>query len=164
MANIRINLQISKPIQSPINTYADESILHYLIIFNKWQSQGDVNNLRIKTIERLTSNFLNEAEETWHPVLPQKPISANCQLDKTFQTSIHYSLETYNCFPASTRKIFSLFLAENLNWNLHIYFLAKSPSTRLGFLYNLLQFFSPTQMLTVYKSMHLICGRFNSYS
>ncbi len=62
--------------------------------------------------------------------------------------------------PSSTINILGLSLSKDLNWKLHISSLAKSASLKLGVLYRLKHYFSPTQLLTVYKGLVRPCKEY----
>merc|ERR1712035_254448 len=59
--------------------------------------------------------------------------------------------------PSSTLNILGLSFTKTLNWKFHISSLAKSASSKLGVLYRLKKFFSPSQLLTVYKGLVRPC-------
>ncbi len=54
-------------------------------------------------------------------------------------------------------------LSPKLNWNFHISSLAKSASSRLGVLYRLQPFFSPHQLLTIYRGLFRSCIEYASH-
>ncbi len=55
--------------------------------------------------------------------------------------------------PSSTISILVHSFTHNLNWKLHISSLTKSASSKFGVLYRLSQFFSPSQLLSIYKGL-----------
>ena len=57
--------------------------------------------------------------------------------------------------PSPTLNILGLSFTCNLSWKLHISSLAKTASVKLGVLSHLCQFYSPPQLLTLYRG--LIC-------
>ena len=59
--------------------------------------------------------------------------------------------------PSLTLNILSLSLTHNLNWELHISSLANTASMKLGVLSRLRQFFSPPQLLTLYRGLSCPC-------
>ena len=94
------------------------------------------------------------AKQTMCCSMPQKLNSSTYQLDTTFQITIPSSSMTLNCSPSPTLNILGLSFTCNLNWKLHIS-LAKTASMKLGVLSRLCQFYSPPQLLTLYRGFIL---------
>src|SRR6266478_401171 len=53
---------------------------------------------------------------------------------------------------ASTLSILGLTFSSNLSWHIHISNTAKSAARKLGFLFRAKEYFSPNQLLILYKS------------
>ena len=65
--------------------------------------------------------------------------------------------------PSSTLNILGLSFTKNLNWKFHISSLAKTASMKLGVLCRLRQFFSPYQLLTLYRGLIRPCMEYASH-
>ena len=66
--------------------------------------------------------------------------------------------------PSPTLNILGLsFVICNLNWKLHISSLAKTASMKLGVLSRLRQFYSPPQLLTLYRGLIRPCMEYASH-
>ncbi|XP_050717656.1 uncharacterized protein LOC126999291 [Eriocheir sinensis] len=140
----------------PIHSYADDSTLHYSTSFNRRPSQQELHDSRLEAAERLTSELTIISD--WGK---RNLVSFNASKTQFLHLSTRHNLRnTYPLFfdntqlsPSSTLNILSLSLTQNLNWKLHILSLTKSASSRLGVLYCLRQFFSPAQLLSIYKGI-----------
>ena len=150
-----INDLLSKT-NCPIHSYADDSTLHYSFFFNNRPNQQELNNSRLEAAERLTSDLSIISD--WGR---RNLVSFNASKTQFLHLSTRHNLpDVYPLFfdntqlsPSSTLNILGLSLTPSLNWKFHISSLTKSASTRLGVLYRLRQFFSPTQLLTIYKGL-----------
>ena len=65
--------------------------------------------------------------------------------------------------PSSTLNILGVSFTQSLNWKFHISSLAKTASMKLGVLNRLRQFFSPQQLLSVYKGLVRPCMEYASH-
>ncbi len=158
-----------------INSYADGTTLHYSTSFNSRPTLKDLDHSRLEASECLTSDLSLVSE--WSR---RNLVSFNASKTQYLHlTSRHVNLHNYPLFfentqlsPSSTINILGLSLSKDLNWELHISSLAKSASSKLGVLYRFKHYFSPSQLLTVYKGlvrpfMEYAChvwGGFHSYS
>ena len=64
---------------------------------------------------------------------------------------------------SSTLNTLGLSLDKNLNWQFHIFTLAKSVSKKLGVLWRLRPFFSPSQLLALYMGIIRPCMEYGSH-
>merc|ERR1712035_111623 len=65
--------------------------------------------------------------------------------------------------PSSTLNILGLSFTKTLNWKFHISSIAKTASKKMGVLWRMHQFFSPSQLLTVYKGLVRPCMEYASH-
>ena len=144
----------------PIHSYADDSTLHFSTAFNKRPNQQDLQNSRLDAAERLNSDLAIISD--WGK---RNLVSFNASKTQFLHLSTRQTLpDAYNLsfdntqLPLSpTLNILGLSFTQNLNWKLHISSLAKTASSRLGVLYRLQHFFTPSQMLTIYKGLVRPC-------
>ena len=140
----------------PIHSYADDSTLHYSTSFNRRPTLQELNDSRLEAAERLASDLTIISD--WGK---KNLVSFNASKTQFLHLSTRHNLpNNYPLFfdntqlsPSSTLNILGLSLTQNLNWKLHISSLTKSASSRLGVLYRLRQFFSPAQLLSIYRGL-----------
>ena len=152
--------------QCPIHSYADDSTLHFSTSFTRRPSQEEVHNSRRDAIEHLTSDLSIISE--WGRA---NLVSFNASKTQFLHLSTRHNLpDNYPLFfndtqlsPSSTLNILGLSFTKNLNWKLHISSLAKSASMKLGVLWRLRQFFSPPQLLSLYRGLIRPCMEYASH-
>lgn len=90
-------------------------------------------------------------------LLPQK-LNFICVLSITFQITTLSHLMTFKCLPSPHRTF--------LEWKFHVSSFAELPSVKLDVLCHFYQFFSPLQMLALYRSLPLfgVCLTYSSRS
>ncbi len=143
-----------------IHFYADDTTLHYSTSFSSRPNLQSLDHFRLEASERLTSDLALISE--WGR---KNLVSFNASKTQYHHlTTRHDPLHNYprffentQLFLSSTIKIHGLSLSKDLNWKLHISFLAKSASSKLGVLYRLKHYFSHSQLLTVYKDLVRPC-------
>ena len=104
--------------------------------------------------------------------MPQKLNSSIFLLDTIFHTTMTSSSKTLRLKPSSVLNILGVSFSRDLSWKDHITSLSKQASKRLGVLRRLQYFFTPPQLLALYRGvvLHLygVCvthlGWFHSYS
>ena len=134
--------------------------------FQRRPTLQEVHSSRREASERLTSDFSKISD--WgkaNLVLfnASKTQFLHYQLDTTFQITILSSSMPLNCLLLlRTLNIIGLSFTYNLNWKLHISSLVKTASMMLGVLSCLRQFYSPPQLLTLYKDLIHPCMEYAS--
>jgi len=149
-----------------INSYADDSTLHYSTTFDKRPSQLQLLNSRRDAAECLTSDLTIISD--WGR---RNLVSFNASKTQFLHLSTRHNLpDDYPLFfdntqlsPSPTLNILGLSFTQNLNWKFHISSLAKSASSKLGVLHRLNQFFSPSQMLAMYRGLVRPCMEYASH-
>ncbi len=124
----------------PIHTYADDSTLHYSIIFKSRPSEIELHNARLDAAECLSSDLTIISD--WGR---RDLVSFNASKTQFLHLSTRHHLphthpllfDKTRLSPSSTLNILGLFLSNDLNWKSHISSLAKSASAKLGVLYRL---------------------------
>ena len=152
--------------QCSIHSYADDSILHFSTSFPRQQSQQELHDSRRDATERLTSDLSIISE--WGRA---NLVLFNASKTQFLHLSTRHNLpDNYPLFfndtqlsPSSTLNILGLSFTKNLNWKFHISTLAKSASMKLGVLCRLRQFFSSSQMLTLYRGLIRPCMEYASH-
>ena len=152
--------------QCPIHSYADDSTLHYSTSFNRRPSQQELNASRQDATERLTSDLSIISD--WGRA---NLVKFNASKTQFLHLSTRHNLpDNYPLFfndtqlsPSSTLNILGLSFTKNLNWKFHITSLAKTASMKLGVLCRLRQFFSPYQLLTLYRGLIRPCMEYASH-
>ena len=152
--------------QCPIHSYADDSTLHFSTTFTRRPTQQELIHSRRDATERLTSDLSLISE--WGN---KNLVKFNASKTQFLHLSTRHNLpDNYPLFfndtqlsPSSTLNILGLSFTKNLNWKLHISSLAKSASMKLGVLWRLRQFFSPHQLLTLYRGLIRPCMEYASH-
>ncbi len=143
-----------------IHSYADDTTLHYSISFSWRPALQDLDHCRLESSERLTSDLALISERGRRNLVSFNASKTQYLLLTTRHDPLHnYPLffENTQLSPSYTINILGLSLSKDLNWKLHISFLAKSASSELGVLYRLKHYISPSQLLTVYKGLVRPC-------
>ena len=144
----------------PIHSYADDTTLHYSTSFDRRPSQQVLEASRNDAAERLTSDLSKISD--WGR---ENLVSFNASKTQFLHLSTRHNLpQAYPLYfnqtqlsPSPILNCLGLSFTPKLNWNFHISSLAKSASSRLGVLYRLQPFFSPQQLLTIYKGLVRPC-------
>ena len=150
---------------SPIHSYADDSTLHYSRSFIRRPSLQELNTSRRDATEGLTSDL--SVMSDWGRA---KLVMFNASKTQFLLLSTRHNFpDNYPLFysdtqlsPSSTLNILGLSFAKNLNWKFPISSLAKTASMNLGVLCRLRQFFSPYQLLTLYRGLIAPCMEYAS--
>ena len=144
----------------PIHSYADDSTLHYSTSFNRQPNSQELEISRNDAAERLTSDLSIISD--WGR---RNLVSFNASKTQFLHLSTRQNLpHNYPLFfnntqlsPSPILNSLGLSFTQKLNWKFHILSLAKSASSRLGVLYRLQPFFSPHQLLTIYRGLVRPC-------
>ena len=150
----------------PIHSYADDTTLHFSTSFRRRPTLQEVNRSRREATERLTSDLSKISD--WgraNLVLFNASKTQFLHLSTRHNLPDNYPLffDDTQLFPSSTLNILGLSFTHNLNWKLHISSLAKTASKKLGVLSRLRQFFSPPQLLTLYRGLIRPCMEYASH-
>ena len=150
----------------PIHSYADDSTLHCSMAFPSRPTQQQVINSRSNALERLTSDLSLISD--WGKT---NLVMFNASKTQFLHLSTRHNLpNNYPLFfndtqlsPSPTLNILGVSFTQSLNWKFHISSLAKTASMKLGVLNRLRQFFSPQQLLSVYKGLVRPCMEYASH-
>ena len=157
--------------QCLIHSYADDTTFHFSTSYNRRQTQQELNDSRREAIGRLTSDLSLVSD--WG--------RANIVLFNTSKTQFlqlftrHNFPDNYSLFfkdtqlpLSSTLNTLCQFFIKNLNRQFRISTFAKSASKKLGVLWRLHPFFSPSQLFALYRGLIHPCMDYgfhvNSYS
>ena len=146
--------------QCPIHSYADDSTLHYSTRFDKFPNQQELETSRQVAMERLTSDLSRISD--WGRA---NLVKFNASKTQFLHLSTRHKLpDTYPIYfdntqlsPSSSLNILGLSFTKTLNWKPHISSLTKAASQKLGVLFRLRQFFSPHQLLALYRGLVRPC-------
>ena len=152
--------------QCPIHSYADDSTLHFSTSFPRRPTQQELNTSRLDATERLTSDL--SVISDWGRA---NLVLFNASKTQFLHLSTRHNLpDNYPLFfnntqltPSSTLDILGLSFTKSLNWKSHISSLAKTASMKLGVLWRLRPFFSPSQLLTLYRGLIRPCMEYASH-
>merc|ERR1711980_11675 len=149
--------------QCSIHSYADNSTLHFSTSFPRRPTQQELHTSRQDAADRLTSVLSDWGKANL--------VLFNASKTQFLHLSNRHNLpDNYPIFfnntqlsPSSTLDILGLSFTKTLNWKFHISSLAKSASSKLGVLHRLNQFFSPSQMLVMYRGLVRPCMEYASH-
>ena len=150
----------------PIHSYADDTILNFSTSYNRCPTQQVWSDSRRNAIEHLTSALSLVSD--WGRA---NVVLFNAWKTQFLQLSTRHNLpDNYPLFfnatqmaLSSTSNTFGLSFTKNLNWNFHIFSLAKSPSKKLGVQWCLRSFFSRIQLLAVCRDLIRSCMEYSSH-
>ena len=146
--------------QCPIHSYADDSTLHYSTSFTRRPNSQELTASRLDAAQRLTSDLSLISD--WGR---RNLVSFNASKTQFLHLSTRHNLpDSYPLFfndtqlsPSSTLDILGLSFTKSLNWKFHISSLAKAASQKLGVVWRLRPFFSPPQLLALYRGLIRPC-------
>src|ERR1700755_2616397 len=95
--------------------------------------------------------------------MPQKLNSSIFLLDTIFHTTMTSSSKTLRLKPSSVLNILGVSFSRDLSWKDHIISLSKQASKRLGVLRRLRSFFTPPQLLALYRGVVRPCMEYASH-
>ena len=152
--------------QCPIHSYANDTTLHFSTSYNRCPTQQELNDSRRDAIGRLASDLSLVSD--WgrvNLVLFTASKSQFLQLSNR-----HYLPDNYPLFfndtelPLSSKSnTLGLSITKNLNRQFHISTFAKSASKYLGVLWSLRPFFSPSQLIALYRGLIRHCMKYGSH-
>ena len=150
----------------PIHSYADDSTLHYSTYFLRRPSQNSLTLSREAAVARLTSDL--SLISKWGK---ENLVVFNASKTQFLHLSTRHDLPqnyqlTFNdtqLTPSSSLQILGVSFSRDLSWKEHIISLAKSASKKLGVLYRLRNYFSPSQLLSLYRGLVRPCMEYSSH-
>ena len=149
----------------PIHSYADDSTLHTSIYFHKRPSKQELSRAREAALARLSSD-LSFISDWGRENLVAFNASKTQFLHITTRTDlpdISLSFDNTQITPSSSMNILGVSFSSDLSWKDHIISLAKSASQKMGMLFRLRYFFTPKQLLSVYKGIVRPCMEYASH-
>ena len=150
----------------PIHSYADDSTLHFSTSFQRRPTQQELEISRGDAMEHLTSDLSLISD--WGR---KNLVTFNASKTQFLHLSTRHNLpNSYPLYfndtqlsPSSTLDILGLSFTKSLNWKLHISSLTKTASQKLGALFRLRQFFTPHQLLALYRGLVRPCVEYASH-
>ena len=159
-----------------MHSYADDTTLHCSTSYNRRLTQQELSDSRQDAIGRVNSGLSLDSD--WGR---SNLVLFNASKTQLLQLSTRYSFpDNYPLFFNYTQLPLSSALntigpsfTKNLNWQFNIYTVAKSASKKLGVLWRLRPFFSPSKLLALNRGLirpcmeygsHVLWGRFNPHS
>ena len=151
---------------NPIHSYADDSTLHLSIRFLQRPSQQELQHARDEAVAHLISDLDHISD--WGM---RNLVTFNASKTQFFHLTtrsfrqLDYPLEFDHSplSPSPSLNILGITFSRDLNWKEHITSLAKSASKRLGVLSRLRSFFTPAQLLTLYRGLIRPCMEYSSH-
>ena len=150
----------------PIHSYADDSTLHYSFSFARVPTQKQVEDARKVALEQLTSD-LSLISDWGKKNLVVFNASKTQFLHLTTRHNLPHDYQIYfedtKLEPSSVLNILGVSFSRDLSWKDHITSLSKQASKRLGVLGRLKSFFSPPQLLALYRGVVRPCMEYASH-
>jgi hypothetical protein len=151
---------------SPIHSYADDSTLHYSFHFERRPTQLQLSNAREAALERLASDLSRISN--WGR---ENMVIFNASKTQFLHLTTRHNLpNTYNIFFENTElksspvlNILGVSFSRDLSYKDHIVSLTKQASKRLGVLRRLQNFFTPPQLLALYRGVVRPCMEYASH-
>lgn len=139
---------------NPIHSFADDSTLHSSFSYRKPQSLANVDSARRNQTKSLTTDLTKITE--WGAKNLVLFNSAKTQSSffskKRHPNNTLPSMNNQTLSRKSELSILGVTISDNLVWHTHVSNLAKSASKKLSFLFRSKRYFSPDNLLTLYKA------------
>ena len=150
----------------PIHSYADDSTLHYSTRFNIRPSQHSLQLSRDEAMAHLSSDLSLISD--WGR---ENLVVFNASKTQFLHLSTRHNLpDVYplafndtQLNPCPSLNILGISFSSDFSWKSHISSLAKTASMKLGVLYRLRGFLSPTQLLALYRGLIRPCMEYSSH-
>src|ERR1044072_6321218 len=150
----------------PIHSYADDSTLHYYFQFERRPSQRQLIDASKVALEQLTSDLSRISN--WDR---DNMVVFNATKTQFLHlSSRHHLPHNYDIFFENTQlrslsllNILGVSFSRDLSWKDHITSLSKQASKRLGVLRRLQYFFTPPQLLALYRGVVRPCMEYASH-
>jgi hypothetical protein len=151
---------------SPIHSYADDTTLHFSTSFANRPSQQLLNTSRDDAVACLTSDLSLISD--WGK---ENLVVFNASKTQFLHLSTRYNLPNdYPLYfddtqlnPSSSLNILGVSFSHDLSWRDHITSLAKTASKKLGVLRRFRDFFTPTQLLSLYRGLIRPCMEYGCH-
>ena len=140
--------------------------LPFFTLYNRRPTQQELSDTRRDAIGRQASDLSLVSDwgranlvlfNTWKAQFLQLSTRHN------FPVNYPYFFNDTQLLLSSTLNTLSLSFIKNLNWQFHISTFAKSASKKLGILWCLRPFFSPSQLLALYLGLIRPCMEYGSH-
>ena len=150
----------------PIHSSADDSTLHFSTHFTKRPTQQELLNSREEAIAHLNSDL--SIISNWGR---ENLVSFNASKTQFLHLSTRHNLpQDYPLYfnntqltPSDSLNILGISFSPDLSWKDHIYSLAKTASKKLGVLFRLRKYFTPSQLLSQYRGLIRPCMEYCSH-
>ena len=148
-----------------IHSYADDSTLHSSTIFPSNPSTASRILSRTETISSLETDLTSVV--SWGAA---NMVKFNSLKTKFLPISLSHSdhvrdlqFENNLITPSNSIDILGLNISSNLSWRPHISKIAKAASQKLGMLFRLRSYFTPVQLLQIWKGLIRPCLEYCSH-
>ncbi|KAL7643214.1 UNVERIFIED_CONTAM: hypothetical protein RMT77_006505 [Armadillidium vulgare] len=151
---------------SPIHSYADDSTLHYSFEFDKRPTQQQLIDSRRMALEQLTSDLSlisNWGRENMVVFNASKIQFLHLSTRHNLPHNYDILFENTQFEPSSVLNILGVSFSRDLSWKDHITSLSKQASNRLGVLRRLQNYFTPPQLLALYRGVVCPCMEYASH-
>nr|CAH7748768.1 unnamed protein product [Callosobruchus chinensis] len=139
---------------NPIHSFADDSTLHAGIMSNRPISVAELERRRLATAASLSKDL--EAISAWglrNMVEFNASKTQYCTLSNKRCPSEHSVLMNNQALPRShSFKLLRVSITENMIWHEHVSSIATAAGKKLGYLFRARKYFSPSNLLTLYKA------------
>nr|CAH7735187.1 unnamed protein product [Callosobruchus chinensis] len=139
---------------NPIHSFADDSTLHAGIMSNRPISVAELERRRLATTASLSKDL--EAITAWglrNMVEFNASKTQYCALSNKRSPSEHSVLMNNQALPRShSFKLLGVSITENMIWHEHVSSIATAAMKKLGYLFRARKYFSPSNLLTLYKA------------
>nr|CAH7764312.1 unnamed protein product [Callosobruchus chinensis] len=139
---------------NPIHSFADDSTLHAGIMSNRPISVAELERRRLATAASLSKDL--EAITAWglrNMVEFNTSKTQYCTLSNKRCPSEHSVLMNNQALPRShSFKLLGVSITENMIWHERVSSIATAAGKKLGYLFRARKYFSPSNLLTLYKA------------
>nr|CAH7747546.1 unnamed protein product [Callosobruchus chinensis] len=139
---------------NPIHSFGDDSTLHAGIMSNRPISVVELEHRRLATAASLSKDL--EAISAWglkNMVEFNASKTQYCTLSNKRCPSEHSVLMNNQALPRShSFKLLGVSITENMIWHEHVLSIATAAGKKLGYLFRARKYFSPSNLLTLYKA------------
>nr|CAH7762037.1 unnamed protein product [Callosobruchus chinensis] len=142
---------------NPIHSFADDSTLHAGIMSNRPISVAELERRMLATAASLSKDL--EAITAWglrNMVEFNASKTQYCTRSNKSCPSEHSVLMNNQALPRSHLfKLLGVSITENMIWHEHVSSIATAVGKKLGYLFRARKYFSPSNLLTLYKAQKL---------
>ncbi|KAK3884497.1 hypothetical protein Pcinc_011235 [Petrolisthes cinctipes] len=151
---------------SPIHSYADDSTLHYSTHYDNRPSQQLLSTSRDDAVARLTSDLSlisNWGRENLVVFNASKTQFLHLSTRTNLPDNYPLSFNDTQLNLSPSLNILGVSFSHNLSWRDHITSLAKTASKKLGVLRRFRDYFTPSQLLSLYRGLICPCMEYGSH-